>query len=262
MTAGSALWLRTGATVAASIALLVALAPEQPSVRLPWPAALAVGACAGLLLYMAGTRRRPRLPRVHGPVSLLVARHGFLGVWAASEEIVWRRALLGELLARGALAALALSSLAFGLAHRARRGLHFGTGAAFGAVYLGTGMLSASIVAHWITMPSSVRPWAGRRQGAGRHLDRRAARRRDQAVRPGRSTRRCDLRRRGGRGCSPSRPERRRQVDRARSTARPPLCRRRSSGALRSRPEVSGVAEHGRRDAAGDSSSRRCASAR
>ncbi len=168
MTAGAALWLRTGTTVVVSTALLVALAPERPSAQLPWPAGLAVGLCAGLLLYVAGTRRRPRLPPLRGSISLLAARYGFLGLWAASEEIVWRRSLLGELLAGGALAAFALSSLAFSLAHRARRGLHLVTGAAFGAIYLGTGILVASIAAHWIynvLVGSSLDPQPARREG-------------------------------------------------------------------------------------------------
>ena len=44
--------------------------------------------------------------------------------------------------------ALAGSSLGFAFAHRAR-GLHLGTGAVFGGVYLATGALAACIVAHW-----------------------------------------------------------------------------------------------------------------
>jgi membrane protease YdiL (CAAX protease family) len=53
------------------------------------------------------------------------------------------------LLASGALVALSLSTVGFALAHRARA-LHLGTGAAFGGLYLSTGALVASVVAHWV----------------------------------------------------------------------------------------------------------------
>jgi membrane protease YdiL (CAAX protease family) len=147
---GTALWLRTGGIVAGSLAVLAALNPSEPPARLPWHAAIAVGIAAGPLLFFAGTRRRPRLPGRRGSLPLLVAKQGFIGIWAVSEEVLWRRVLLGELLTGGALAALGLSSIAFSLAHRVRRRLHFVTGAAFGALYLGTGFLAASIAAHWV----------------------------------------------------------------------------------------------------------------
>jgi membrane protease YdiL (CAAX protease family) len=70
-------------------------------------------------------------------------------VAAASEEIVWRRVVLGELLRVGPLAAVAGSTLGFALVHRTRQTLHLGTGAAFGSLYLATGALAASIAAHW-----------------------------------------------------------------------------------------------------------------
>src|SRR5262249_30740830 len=73
----------------------------------------------------------------------------FLGLCAANEELLWRRLLLGELLIAGPVAALALSSAGFAIAHRRARLLHVGTGSAFGALYLATGLLSASIAAHW-----------------------------------------------------------------------------------------------------------------
>jgi membrane protease YdiL (CAAX protease family) len=79
---------------------------------------------------------------------LVAAKQCLLGLWAASEEVVWRRVLLGELLFAGAAAALCGSTLAFALAHR-RRGLHLGTGAAFGGLYLASGILASSIAAHW-----------------------------------------------------------------------------------------------------------------
>ena len=81
---------------------------------------------------------------------MLLAEQGVLALWAADEEIVWRRVVLGELLPAGVFAAFALSSFGFGLAHRGRRVLHLGTGAAFGGVYIATGWLGASVAAHWL----------------------------------------------------------------------------------------------------------------
>jgi membrane protease YdiL (CAAX protease family) len=85
-----------------------------------------------------------------GSTPVLVAKLGFLGLWALNEEIVWRRVVLGALLPGGALVALAASTLGFALAHRARRLLHVGTGVTFGSLYLATGALTASIAAHWL----------------------------------------------------------------------------------------------------------------
>jgi membrane protease YdiL (CAAX protease family) len=161
---GRSLWLRVLVSTAIALTLLLTLSPPQPNAQLPLPLALAIGLCGGIVLFVAATGRRPRLGRDPSPVPLLVARNGVLGLLAANEEIVWRRVLLGELLAGGAFAALAISAVAFSLAHRARRALHFATGVAFGLVYLATGALTASIVAHW-TYNALVAGWAGQSSG-------------------------------------------------------------------------------------------------
>jgi membrane protease YdiL (CAAX protease family) len=83
-------------------------------------------------------------------VSLALASCALLALAAAGEEIVWRRVVLGELLRTGPIVALVGSSLGFALAHRPRQGLHLGTGAVFGGVYLATGALAACIAAHWV----------------------------------------------------------------------------------------------------------------
>jgi len=80
----------------------------------------------------------------------LLGRQLFLGLFAANEEIIWRRTLVGALLPAGPLVALLAGSATFALAHRRSRLLHAGTGFAFGAVYVGTGVLGASIAAHWV----------------------------------------------------------------------------------------------------------------
>jgi membrane protease YdiL (CAAX protease family) len=116
---------------------------------MPWPLAVALGACAGLVLFSAITRVRPRLPPATSPASVALGKLAFLGLLATNEEVVWRRVALGELLRAGVLPALVASTVGFALVHRTRRGVHLATGGAFGAVYLSTGALAASVAAHW-----------------------------------------------------------------------------------------------------------------
>jgi membrane protease YdiL (CAAX protease family) len=129
--------------------LLAAVAPATPSPRVPPAAGVAGGIGAGAVLYLLALRARPRLPPCAPQRLVFAGKLAVFGLWAACEEVLWRRVVLGELLAGGIVAALALSSIAFALAHAGRRGLHVGTGAAFGGVYLVTGALAASIAAHW-----------------------------------------------------------------------------------------------------------------
>jgi membrane protease YdiL (CAAX protease family) len=150
------LWLAVlGATGVAATALCV-LSPERPAVRIPGLAAAAGGVFGGAVLYvvLAGLA----LPRPNGlwhPVvrrrelPARLARVAIIGVLAANEEILWRWAGMGEMLRFGPAAAFAGSTLLFAVAHRARPGVHLLTGAAFGGLYLTTGVLLASISAHW-----------------------------------------------------------------------------------------------------------------
>lgn len=143
-------WVRVAVTTAVAVVLLLAVSPARPAPRLPQTVALSAGVAAGVLLFVGAARTTPRLPSVRGGIRVLVAKHGVLGLWAANEEIVWRRVVLGELLPVGVLAAVAVSSLGFSLAHRRRQLLHLGTGSCFGAVYLGTGSLGATVTSHWL----------------------------------------------------------------------------------------------------------------
>ena len=143
-------WARVAGATVLALGLLLAVSPARPESRLPQAVALAAGAAAGLLLFVGAARRAPRLPSARGALPVLVAKQGVLGLWAANEEIVWRRVVLGELLPVGALAAVAVSSLGFALAHRRRQVLHLSTGACFGGIYLATGSLGASVAAHWL----------------------------------------------------------------------------------------------------------------
>jgi membrane protease YdiL (CAAX protease family) len=143
-------WVRVVLTTVLAGALLLAVSPARPASRLPRAIALAAGASAGVVLFVGAARRAPRLPSARGSLPILVAKQGVLGLWAANEEIVWRRIVLGELLSVGALAAVAASSLGFALAHRRRQVLHLSTGACFGSVYLATGSLGACVAAHWL----------------------------------------------------------------------------------------------------------------
>jgi membrane protease YdiL (CAAX protease family) len=77
-----------------------------------------------------------------------VGTQAFLALLATNEEIVWRRVVLGELLDTSVLAAIFVSTAGFAL-HRSRRRLQLGTGAVFGALYISTGALAASVAAHW-----------------------------------------------------------------------------------------------------------------
>ena len=145
-----ALWIRVAAGTALAVTLALAVEPPRPDPQLPRvPAALA-GLVAGGVLFLAASRRLPSLRRRRVPASVLVGRLLVLALWAANEEILWRRVLLGELLTAGPVAALALSSAGFAVAHRRARLLHAGTGSAFGGLYLVTGFLGASIAAHWM----------------------------------------------------------------------------------------------------------------
>ena len=143
------LWVRLVLGCVVAVALLVAVSPPVPSLRLPVVAAVALGAAAGLLLYVTVFRQLPVLPSRAAPFPLALAAALFLGLAAVNEEIVWRRVVLGELLLVSPGAALAGSTLAFALAHRARPGLHLLTGAVFGSVYVATGALAAAVAAHW-----------------------------------------------------------------------------------------------------------------
>jgi membrane protease YdiL (CAAX protease family) len=137
--------VRLAAGTALALGLLLLVAPARPTAQLWPPAACAVGMLAGLVLYVAVTRSRPYIPP---PLPPAFAACTVLVIAAASEEVVWRRVVLGELLRAGPVPALAGSTLGFALVHRTRQLLHLGTGAAFGGLYVVTGVLAASIAAH------------------------------------------------------------------------------------------------------------------
>jgi membrane protease YdiL (CAAX protease family) len=141
-------WTRVATVTALAVSLRFALEPPQPPVRVAPALALALGAAAGAVLFGAVAGRSPSFAGARAP--RLAARQLFLGLCAANEEIVWRRTLLGELLPAGSVLALLVSSAGFAVAHRRLRLLHAGTGLVFGALYLATGVLAASIAAHWI----------------------------------------------------------------------------------------------------------------
>lgn len=145
-----AFWLRIAAVTALAVSLTLVLEPPRPDPRVPRPLALAAGLIAGAALFVAASRRRPSVRRRRASNSVVVARQLFLGLCAANEELLWRRVLLGELLFAGPVAALALSSAGFAIAHRRARLLHVGTGCVFGGVYVATGFLGASMAAHWL----------------------------------------------------------------------------------------------------------------
>lgn len=163
MTARDA-WARLAFAFAAALVLVLVLSPPRPELRIAPEAAVAAGLVAGAGLAAAVGRGSASLAA--GPRSTWLARLGVLALAAASEELLWRRLLLGELLRWGAPAALAGSTLAFALAHRRRPGLHVATGAAFGSLYLATGALVASVAGHWAYNAGLALWWRQRSEGA------------------------------------------------------------------------------------------------
>ncbi len=145
MTPAIAAWGRLLLWAAVAVALVAVVPVRRPTPVPGLPLALTVGlvACVVLLFGLKpglGVRRR-------SPVSVGVIV--LLGVSALTEEAIWRRIVLGELLRLGWPTALVASTLGFSLVHPTRRWLHLGTGAAFGGLYLGTGAFAVCVAAHW-----------------------------------------------------------------------------------------------------------------
>jgi membrane protease YdiL (CAAX protease family) len=141
-------WGRVAGDTAAAVALVVLLRPPTPTgSHLGFAESSDVVRGAPVVLALFGAMRR--LVTAGRPVSAVAMRVGLFGLLALDEEIVWRRAVLGELLRFGALASWTASTAAFALAHRRRPDVHLATGALFGGIYLLTGALSAPVAAHW-----------------------------------------------------------------------------------------------------------------
>jgi ABC-2 type transport system ATP-binding protein len=129
----------TPGLLAGLVALAVGLPRPPPVLEGAWTPVLGLPVAAALFALVL--RRRPA--RRPSPLAGVVLAAG-----AALEELFWRGLVLGALArAAGGAGALALSSALFGCVHR-RRWLHLVTGTAFGGVYLLTGKLLASVVAH------------------------------------------------------------------------------------------------------------------
>jgi ABC-2 type transport system ATP-binding protein len=135
------------------LALLLVLSPAHPDRRVPVLAAVLAGLAAGALASVAVLHRdgvgRRAAELAGRTVRLPKAKVAILGLAAVNEELLWRRLVLGGILPVGVVAALAVSTLGFALAHRARPALHLGTGATFGSLYVATGALAAPVAAHW-----------------------------------------------------------------------------------------------------------------
>lgn len=139
-----ALWIRLGLlSGAAAASFLVDLDSPRSA---PWPTIPAVGggALAGVVLYAAlAPARAPAPPRRPPPLA-----SAFLLLWAAVEEALWRRLLLGALAAAGTIPAAAVTTIAFAVSHRHGRAVHLLTGTTFCVAYVATGRLSAAVAAH------------------------------------------------------------------------------------------------------------------
>lgn len=147
--AAVALWASffTWTTVASVTAL--GATPPHPDAEISWPHAVVAGTAVGGALFTIVLRRPPSSVAGMSRVPTAVTTHLFLVVCVVNEELIWRRFVLGELLAAGPFAAVAASSVVFAVAHRSRRTTHLLTGGVFGTLYVATGALSAAVAAHW-----------------------------------------------------------------------------------------------------------------
>lgn len=139
-----ALWIRLVllSGVAAASFLVQLDSPRSA----PWPAvpASCVGALAGIVLFAAlAPVRGPEPARRPAP-----STSAFLLLWAAVEETLWRRLLLGVLAGAGPIPAAAAATVAFAVSHRHGRAVHLLTGGTFCAAYVATGRLTAAVAAH------------------------------------------------------------------------------------------------------------------
>ena len=146
------LWSRTLLLCGAATAAVLLGGGRAPILPLPFslPAALATAT----ILYAALAHRRPTLAIALERRVAFAAKAVYLALHSAAEEVLWRWFVLGAIAARdGWLAALLLSTLAFAASHARGQGwqglrVHALTGLAFGAIFLVTGRIAASIVAH------------------------------------------------------------------------------------------------------------------
>ena len=135
-------------------AALILVRVDPPLTRVDaLPALLAAVVAAGLLFALfsgqAPWRGRPPLRRA-GSLGVKVV---YTTITSAAEEVLWRWLVLGGLAPVVGLApAFVGATVGFALAHGTRRrdvvAVHLGTGAVFGAVYVGTGRIEAAILAH------------------------------------------------------------------------------------------------------------------
>jgi ABC-2 type transport system ATP-binding protein len=158
-------------SVVASAAVLVLVAVEPPIGRLDVLPSLILSAGVAALLFtvLAGQVQWPAR-RLLRRARRVVVRGVYLTLTSATEEVLWRLLVLGGLTpAIGLGPAFLAATIGFALAHGVRRrdvvAVHLFTGAVFGAVYIGTGRVEASILAHafynWlvvIAIESGVQP--------------------------------------------------------------------------------------------------------
>ncbi len=146
------LWSRTLLLCGAAATVLLLGAGRAPT--LPLPFALSAGLATATILYAVLAQRLPSVSIALERRIAFAAKALYLAIHSAAEEVLWRWFVLGAIAAReGWLAALLLSSLAFTASHARGQGwqglrVHVLTGLAFGAIFLVTGRIAASIVAH------------------------------------------------------------------------------------------------------------------
>lgn len=142
------LWLRLSAGSAAALGSIVLIPIPAPTGSASVGAAVLVGGLGGIVLFSTLARTRPRA-RLEGWSRRDSTRSSFFVLWAGVEETLWRRLTLGGVaLHAGWLVGLITATVGFAVTHRLEKLSHLVTGFAFGAIYLVTGQLLASIVMH------------------------------------------------------------------------------------------------------------------
>ncbi|HEY1367948.1 MAG TPA: ATP-binding cassette domain-containing protein [Gaiellaceae bacterium] len=172
MTSSTAAVLFRVLCVTAAVPLLVTSAVPRPEAHTSPTAALVLSAVAGALLFRVFVGRHRRVVAcLRAGAQSVPALVPLVALGAATEESVWRLgALQGFRGVVGLPAAFVGSSLLFALAHGARAlrplSLHALSGAAFGAIFLATGRLTAAIAAHGTYNALVLAAAAGERRGA------------------------------------------------------------------------------------------------
>jgi ABC-2 type transport system ATP-binding protein len=141
-------------SVAASAAVVAFVVVEPPLRReAPLPSLLAAAAIALLLFTVLAGRVPWEARSLLRRAPALAVRGAYVTVTSATEEVLWRLLVVGGLtpvigLGPAFIAGTVGFAVAHGVSRREVLAVQLLTGAAFGAVYVGTGRIEAAVLAH------------------------------------------------------------------------------------------------------------------